>query len=49
MLFGLLSVATVIEVRSLEQPSMSAEVLPISDEEMQAELTRSFIAYLQCR
>ncbi len=49
VLFGLLSVATVIEVRSLEQPSMWAEVLPISDEEMQAELTRSFIAYLQCR
>jgi hypothetical protein len=48
VLLGLLSVATVIEVRSLEQPSMWAEVLPISDEEMQAELTRSFIAYLQC-
>lgn len=44
--FGLLSAASSIELRALDQLSVWREVLPISDQELQAELTRSFLAYL---
>jgi AcrR family transcriptional regulator len=47
VLFGLLTVGTILEVRALEEVSMWHELLPISDEEMQAELTRSLLGYLR--
>ena len=45
--FGLLTMATIIEVRSLEQVSMWHELMPISDHQLQAEVTRNFLAYLR--
>jgi len=45
--FALLTMATVIEVRALEQVSIWRELLPLSDRELQAELTRNFVAYLR--
>lgn len=45
--FGLLTMATIIEVRALEQVSMWHELMPISNRELQAEVTRNFIAYLR--
>jgi AcrR family transcriptional regulator len=45
--FGLLTMATIIEVRALEQVSMWHELMPISDRQLQAEVTRSFLAYLR--
>jgi AcrR family transcriptional regulator len=45
--FGLLTMATIIEVRALEQVSMWHELLPISDRQLQAEVTRNFLAYLR--
>jgi AcrR family transcriptional regulator len=47
VLFGLLTVGTILEVRALEEVSMWHELLPISEEEMQAELTRSLLGYLR--
>ncbi len=47
VLFGLLTVGTILEVRALEEISMWHELLPISDEEMEAELTRSLLGYLR--
>lgn len=47
VLFGLLTVGTIVEVRALEDISMWHELLPISDEEMEAELTRSLLGYLR--
>jgi AcrR family transcriptional regulator len=45
--FGLLTMATIIEVRALEQVSMWHELMPISDRQLQAEVTRNFLAYLR--
>ena len=47
VLFGLLTVGTILEVRALEEVSMWHELLPISDAEMEAELTRSLLGYLR--
>ena len=44
--FGLLTMATIIEVRALEQVSMWNELLPISDRELQNEVTTIVLAYL---
>jgi AcrR family transcriptional regulator len=49
VIFGLLSVATVIEVNALDHVTLWAELLPVSDEEMQTELTQSFVSYLRSR
>jgi AcrR family transcriptional regulator len=49
VLFGLLSVATVLEVRALEPVSMWRELLPISDKQMQSELSGMLLAYLRSR
>lgn len=49
VIFALLNVATVVEVRMLEQASVWDAVLPISEGEMEAELTRAFLAYLTTR
>jgi AcrR family transcriptional regulator len=45
--FAMLTMATVIEVRALESVSMWHEVLPLSDTALQAELTRTILAYLR--
>jgi AcrR family transcriptional regulator len=45
--FGLLTMATIIEVRALEPVSMWHELMPISDRELQDEVTRNFLAYLR--
>jgi AcrR family transcriptional regulator len=45
--FGLLTMATVIEIRALEQVSMWHELLPMSDHELEAEVTRTVLAYLR--
>lgn len=47
--FGILSIVTIIEGRALEFEGASTwnELLPISDQELHRELTRSFLAYLQ--
>lgn len=45
--FALLTMATIIEVRALEQVSMWHELLPIPDRQLQAEVTRNFLAYLR--
>jgi AcrR family transcriptional regulator len=45
--FGLLTTATIIEVRALESVSMWHELMPISDRELQDEVTRNFLAYLR--
>jgi AcrR family transcriptional regulator len=47
VLFGLLTVGTVLEARALEEVSMWRELLPIPDREMQVELTRTVVAYLR--
>ncbi|GAC1551211.1 MAG: hypothetical protein NVS3B16_25940 [Vulcanimicrobiaceae bacterium] len=47
VLFGLLTVVTILEVRALDEVSMWRELLPVSDEETQAELVRMLLAYLQ--
>lgn len=47
VLFGLLTVGTILEVRALEEISMWHELLPISDEEIEAELTRCLLGYLR--
>jgi len=41
----LLTIATIFEVRAFEEISMWNELLSISDEEMQNEATRNFLAY----
>lgn len=45
--FALLTMATVIEVRALERVSMWHELLPVSDEEMQAAVARNVVAHLR--
>ena len=45
--FGLLTAATIIEVRALEQVSMWHELMPMSDKALHAEVTRNFLAYLR--
>ena len=45
--FGLLTMATIIEVRALEPVSMWHELMPISDHLLQAEVARNFLAYLR--
>ncbi len=47
--FGLLGVVTSVEARALEEVSMWHHLLPISDRELQKELTRSFLAYLRSK
>jgi AcrR family transcriptional regulator len=47
VLFGLLTVGTVLEARALERVSMWRELLPISEQAMRAELTRNMLAYLR--
>lgn len=46
ILFALLKIATIVEVRALERVSMWHQLMPISDSELQTELTRSAVAYL---
>jgi AcrR family transcriptional regulator len=46
-MFALLSIVSIVEIRALEQVSPWPELLPISDPEMQAELTRLFLTYLR--
>jgi AcrR family transcriptional regulator len=48
VLFGLLAVATILEVRAFKPFSMWHELLPMSDQEVQVELGRFLLAYL-CR
>jgi AcrR family transcriptional regulator len=45
--FGLLTMATIIEVRALEQVSMWHELLPMADRELHAEVTQNVLAYLR--
>jgi AcrR family transcriptional regulator len=45
--FGLLTMATIIEVRALEQVSMWHELLPMADRELHAEVTHIVLAYLR--
>jgi AcrR family transcriptional regulator len=45
--FALLNMATVVEVNALEQVSMWRELMPLSDRNLRAELTRTFVAYLR--
>jgi AcrR family transcriptional regulator len=44
--FALLMMATVIEVRALEVVSMWHELLPLSDQQITNELTRTMVGYL---
>jgi AcrR family transcriptional regulator len=46
-MFALLSLVSIAEIRALEQVSPWPELLPISDPELQAELSRLFLTYLQ--
>jgi AcrR family transcriptional regulator len=45
--FALLTMATVAEVRALEEVSMWHQLMPLSDRELQTQLTRNFVAYLR--
>jgi AcrR family transcriptional regulator len=45
--FALLTMATIIEVRALEQVSMWHELLPMADRELHAEVTQNVLAYLR--
>lgn len=45
--FALLNMATVVEVRTLEQVSMWNDLLPLSDADLHSEITRSLLAYLR--
>lgn len=45
--FALLSVATIIEARILEPITLWDELHPVPDDELHAELTRMFLAYLK--
>lgn len=45
--FGLLSVASSIEMRALGEVSLWREILPESDQELHAEFTRILLAYLR--
>lgn len=45
--FALLTMATLIEVRALEQVSLWQELLPMSDRELQHDVTRAVLAYLR--
>ena len=47
VIFALLTMATVIEVRALERVSMWHELMPVSDRELHVELTKNFLAYLR--
>jgi hypothetical protein len=47
ILFALLSMGTVIEDRALEGVSMWHKLLPLSDEDLKREVSRSAIAYLR--
>jgi AcrR family transcriptional regulator len=47
IIFGLLTMATIIEVRALEKVSMWNELLPVSDKELKTEVTKNFLAYLR--
>ncbi|AHG93305.1 regulatory protein TetR (plasmid) [Gemmatirosa kalamazoonensis] len=47
IMFALLTMATVIEVRALETVSMWHELMPVSDQELEAEVTRTVLAYLR--
>jgi AcrR family transcriptional regulator len=47
VLFGLLTVGTILEARAFEKVSIWRELLPISDADIQAELSRSLLAYLR--
>ena len=46
IIFALLTMGTVIEVRALEQVSMWSELTQLSDEDFVTEVTRTFLAYL---
>lgn len=45
--FALLTMATVIEVRALEEVSVWHELLPMADRDLHAEVTRNVLAYLR--
>ena len=45
--FGLLTMATIIEVHALEQVSMWNELLPMSDADLHTEVTMNFLSYLR--
>ncbi len=47
VVFALLTMSTVIEVRALEQVSMWNELTRLSDEDFVAEVTRNFLGYLR--
>ncbi len=47
IIFGLLAMGTIIQVRASEQVSLWHELLPLSDHELEAELTNNFLAYLR--
>jgi AcrR family transcriptional regulator len=49
VLFGLLAVATILEVRAFESFSMWHAILPMSDREVELELSRLLLAYLRHR
>jgi AcrR family transcriptional regulator len=45
--FALLTMATIIEVRALERVSMWHELMPLSDSDLHAEVTRTVLTYLR--
>ena len=47
VIFALLTMGTVIEVRALEQVSMWNELTRLNDEEFVTEVTRNFLGYLE--
>lgn len=47
LIFALLTMGTVIEVRALDQVSMWSELTRLNDEEFVTEVTRSFLGYLE--
>ncbi len=47
IIFALLTMATIIEVRALEQVSMWHELMPMSDDDLRVQLTMNFLAYLR--
>jgi hypothetical protein len=46
VIFALLTMGTVIEVRALEQVSMWNELTRLTDEDFVSEVTRNFLGYL---
>lgn len=45
--FALLTMATLVEVHALEKVSMWHELLPLTDDQVHGEVTRTCVAYLQ--